>query len=123
MTKRIVILLAIGMIVLARCGSKKDAMPNPGPGPGGGGIDCNGVTSTFSGTVKPIIQANCLSSGCHDAASTNGPGALTTYEKVRDASSRIRSVVVARTMPKGGSLTADQIKSIACWIDNGSQNN
>ena len=123
MMKRIVFLLAIGMIVLVRCGSKKDALPNPGPGPGGGGFDCNGVTSTFAATVKPIIQANCLSSGCHDAASTNGPGPLTTYEKVRDAAARIRPAIISRTMPKGGSLTADQIKSIVCWIDNGSQNN
>jgi hypothetical protein len=48
---------------------------------------------------------------------------LTTYERIKNASANIKRVVVARTMPKGGTLSAEQIKSISCWVDSGSPNN
>jgi cytochrome c peroxidase len=32
-------------------------------------VDCN--TVTYSGTIVPIIQTNCLGSGCHGSGSSN----------------------------------------------------
>jgi uncharacterized membrane protein len=53
----------------------------------------------------------------------NGPGALTTFNQIKNAASAIRSAVVSKRMPLGGSLTDAQIQSIACWADNGALNN
>lgn len=121
MTRVVSIIAGATLLILCACTSKKDDPVDPGGG--GGGNDCNGVNATYAATVQPIIQANCTLSGCHDASSTNGPGPLNSYERVRDASARIKPAVVSRIMPKGGSLTAAQIKSIVCWIDSGSPNN
>ena len=87
------------------------------------GTDCAGVNAKFSTDVSPIIQSRCAVSGCHDGSSTNGPGPLTTYERIRDASGKIKPAVVSRIMPKGSSLSADEIKKIVCWIESGSPNN
>ena len=117
MTRPVSIITAIILLICTGCYNQKEELLYSG------GIACSGVNSTFSTTVQPIIQANCAISGCHDGSSTNGPGPLTSYERVRDASARIRRVVISREMPKGGSLTAEQIKSIVCWIDSGTPNN
>lgn len=122
MNKPVSIFAGLILLIICSCSSKKEDPVDPGGG-GGGGNSCNGVAATFAATVQPIIQANCQLSGCHDGASTNGPGPLTTYERIKNASANIRKAVVARTMPKGSTLSAEQIKSITCWIDSGSPNN
>lgn len=85
-------------------------------------ITCTG-TKSFSTDVSPIIQSVCAVSGCHNTGSTNGPGPLTNYQQVFDARATIRAAVVAGTMPKNSSLSANQKSAIICWIDNGSTNN
>ncbi|THU37194.1 cytochrome c [Niastella caeni] len=87
-----------------------------------GTFNCNGAHTSFSADVFPIIQANCANS-CHGTGSTNGPGPLTTYEQIKNAAQRIKPAVVSRYMPKVGSLTTSQIKSISCWVDAGAPNN
>jgi uncharacterized membrane protein len=83
---------------------------------------CTG-TKSFATDVNPIFQTVCATSGCHDAGSTNGPGALTTYQQIFNARSLIRSAILSGTMPKNTTLTADQKNAIICWIDNGATNN
>lgn len=117
MTRPVSIIAGYILLLCYGCKSDKEELLYSG------GNDCSGVNATFTATVQPIIQANCTTSGCHDASSTNGPGSLTSYDKVKDASARIRRVVISREMPKGGSLSAEQIKSIVCWIDSGTPNN
>ncbi len=121
MKKPVSIFAGLILLIICSCSSKKEDPVDPGGG--GGGNNCDGVAATFAATVQPIIQANCQLSGCHDGASTAGPGPLTTYERIKNASANIKRVVVARTMPKGGTLSAEQIKSISCWVDSGSPNN
>jgi hypothetical protein len=84
--------------------------------------DCS-VPKTFSADAAPIFQAKCALSGCHGAGSSNGPGELTSYQKIFNARNDIRNAVVTRLMPQGGSLTDAQLNSIVCWIDNGAPNN
>jgi hypothetical protein len=85
---------------------------------------CASTPAKFSSDINPIIQSNCASSsGCHGIGSFNGPGALTTFNQIKNAASAIRSAVVSKRMPLGGSLTDAQIQSIACWADNGALNN
>jgi hypothetical protein len=85
--------------------------------------DCNGAPKSYASDVSPIINANCAISGCHASGSSNGPGALTNYNEVNAAKSRIRTAVENGTMPKNRSLSDDQKNKIICWIDAGAPNN
>ncbi len=116
MKKTIVVLAIVVIGVVAGCSKSS------GGGGGGAPVTCTG-TQSFSADVNPIIQANCTSSGCHDATSSNGPGALMTYQRIFDARALIRSAVNSGTMPKNGSLSAAQRAAIICWIDSGAPNN
>jgi hypothetical protein len=101
------------------------ACSKSGMGGGGGGapLDCSMVPKSYSANVDPIIQSTCNAPGCHNAGSVNGPGPLTNYTEVRNASTLIRAAIVNRTMPKNSTLTADQRNSIICWIDSGTPQN
>lgn len=99
---------------------------NNGGGGGGGGTytpNCTSAAVQFSANVLPIIQNSCTASGCHNAGSSNGPGALTTYAEISAAKTQIRAAVLSGAMPKTGSLTTAQKNSIICWIDAGGLNN
>lgn len=87
------------------------------------GPSCDGVNTSFAANVLPIIQTNCAITSCHAAGSTNGPGPLTTYAQIKNVAVEIKSAVVSRFMPKDGSLTTSQIKTISCWVDAGAPNN
>ena len=84
--------------------------------------DCS-TPKSWANDVNPIIQSSCAKSGCHAEGSTNGPGSLTTYQKVFTYKSNIRAAVASGLMPKDGSLSANQKNAIICWIDNGAQQN
>lgn len=117
MKKKIVIItlfLIIGWIVSC---SKSDNSINSTT------IDCSGTAKSYATDVSPIIQSYCATSGCHAAGSSNGPGALTTYQEVYNAQSSIRTVILNGNMPQGSSLTPSQKNNIVCWIDNGAANN
>jgi hypothetical protein len=88
-----------------------------------GTISCDGANISFATNVFPIIQTSCAVTGCHAAGSTNGPGPLTSYTEIKNAAARIKPAVVSRFMPKVGSLTTSQIKTISCWVDAGAPNN
>lgn len=88
-----------------------------------GATTCDGVSTSFATNVNPIIQSNCAIPDCHAAGSTNGPGPLTTYAQIKNVAVGIKSAVVSRFMPKTGSLTDSQIKTISCWVDSGAPNN
>ena len=93
-------------------------------GGGGSSVDCNTVANkAFAADVNPTIQSSCAITGCHEAGSLNGPGALTNYSQVFNARSTIQSAVSAGTMPKTGSISTSQKNSILCWIQSGAPNN
>jgi hypothetical protein len=86
--------------------------------------ECASTPASFSADVNPLIQTNCaIGSGCHGTGSSNGPGALTTFEQIKGAASSIKSAVASKRMPLGRTLTAAQIKTISCWVDNNATNN
>ena len=86
------------------------------------GIDCGTETVSYATDVAPIIAAECATSGCHNAGSSKGPGALTTYSQVFNARNSIRSAVSNGSMPPGGLSQAGK-QAIICWIDSGAPNN
>src|SRR5258708_38011089 len=87
-------------------------------------IDCSGTAKSFATDANPIIQSFCATnSGCHASGSTNGPGALTTYQQVFNNRSAIRTAVANGSMPQNSSLSTSQKSAIICWIDNGAADN
>jgi hypothetical protein len=86
-------------------------------------VDCSTITTTFSGTVSPLIALSCAKSGCHATGSTNGPGALTNYTQIFNSRARIRVVVANGQMPQDATFSAQQKAIITCWIDAGAPNN
>lgn len=85
---------------------------------------------TFSRDIAPILQEKCQE--CHHAGSM-APMSLVTYEETRPWAKAIKARVVARQMPpwhidptvgvqkfkNDMSLTSNQIKLIAEWVDDG----
>lgn len=78
------------------------------------------VNITFSMNVKKIIDSNCIS--CHSSAGGQTPY-LDTYNGVSANADEVKSEVVSKEMPIGGSLTNAEISAIVCWIDSGALNN
>ena len=87
-------------------------------------IDCSDVSPSYNADIKPIINPNCLSSGCHNAGSNNGD--FTTYDglKVVVLSGALeKRVVTDKTMPPSAPLFLGDRKKIKCWIEAGAPNN
>ena len=87
-------------------------------------IDCSKVNAAYSANIKPLINTNCVSSGCHNANSTNGDfTAHAGLKSKADNGSLNNRVIQQKNMPPSGSLTSDDLKKIKCWINSGSPNN
>jgi hypothetical protein len=116
MIKKITGVLAGSMFLFLGCYNDKEEILY-------GASTCDGINASFAADVMPIIQSRCAKPDCHGAGYNNGPGPLTSYEQIKNAAADIKSAVVSRFMPKDGSLTQSQIKSISCWVDGGALNN
>lgn len=116
MIKKIAFVLIGTMILFNSCYNDKEEILYPGAA-------CDGVNTSFSANVSPLIQSTCAVSGCHDASSHNGPGPLTNYTQIKTAAVQIKSAVVSGFMPQGSTLTTAQIRTISCWVDAGAPNN
>jgi len=85
----------------------------------------HGDTGTsFATNIKPILDKNCAVPGCHNGdngASRN----WTVFTQVQNNASNIRTRTTNKSMPPAGStvLTEDQIRLIACWVDDGANSN
>ena len=106
----------IVLIVILVNACKKDSENEPP-------VDCSTITTTFSGTVKPLMTSSCAKPDCHASGSTNGPGALTNYTQIFNARVKIRGVVASGEMPQDATFSAQQKAIITCWIDAGASNN
>src|SRR2546421_6996200 len=84
--------------------------------------NCSG-TQSFTTDVSPIFQSSCAISGCHASGSSNGPGALITYQQIYNNRTAIRTAVANGIMPQSGSLSTTQKNTLLCWIDNGAISN
>ncbi len=72
-------------------------------------------------TIKSIIELNCVKSNCHngDLGAHNN---YSLFDNVKENSTSIRARTSDLTMPPGNPLSDDQIKLIACWVDEGANN-
>jgi hypothetical protein len=87
-------------------------------------LDCSTVPATFLADVRPIINSNCVSSGCHPAGS--GHGDFTSFAGIKgkvNNGSFAKEVLVNKTMPSQGTLSLSDRQKLKCWIDNGALEN
>lgn len=121
--KSITLLGVLGMMTLAGCYYDIEAelyqMNNTA-------CDTTGVT--YSNTVAPLMQAQCVS--CHSASFASGNIALDTYSAVKTSAlngSLYGSINYSggfSPMPQGGNkMNACSIQKIKVWVDAGAPNN
>jgi len=91
-------------------------------------INCDTATVTYAAVIKPIIDKNCATSGCHSDAYANGYD-LSYYaglEAVANNGKLIESIeqTGASPMPQGApKLDACTIEQIKKWVNDGAPNN
>ncbi|MBL7829864.1 MAG: hypothetical protein JNK41_02470 [Saprospiraceae bacterium] len=92
-------------------------------------VDCSSVTPTYTLNIKFIMDANCVSSGCHNASSKKSGYDLSSYDATKSAGGNKAFVASVQhksgytKMPKGASKLSDaDVKSITCWVQNGMPN-
>jgi hypothetical protein len=125
MKKLSILSVIIVLLTIVACSKSDSGTTNSGSGTGTGGttLNCSTIDSRFSAVVFPIIQNSCGASGCHNAGSANGPGALTNFTQIKAAAASIKVSVENGSMPKGSTLTTAQKNAISCWVSSGGLNN
>ncbi len=93
--------------------------------------ECDLSNVTFAATVKPILQASCLS--CHSSAKAVNSGGGVKLENYADVlistnNGKLMGTITHASgyqkMPQGGGkLTDCEISKLQKWIDNGKLNN
>ena len=84
-------------------------------------------TISYSNFVQPLIDANCTTSGCHDASSAGGYTFM-TYINVSTNADAIYSAIshdgTLTNMPLGSPKINDSlIQQVYCWIAQGTLDN
>ena len=80
--------------------------------------------TSFSVEIQPIITLNCAVAGCH--VSGQQRPSLETYSEIAANADKIKFRTSNGTMPpstSGLSLNQSEIDAIACWVDDGAQDN
>jgi len=110
----LVLSMTIAAIVLTAC-TKKQAQ-ELSPDPDGGDEPVTVTNVSYNNFAKALLEAKC--SSCH--APGRGASAKWTfsgYSSVKDNSAKINNaVLVTKSMPIGGSLTAKEIELLDAWI-------
>lgn len=80
----------------------------------------------FTGTswindIKPLLETKCSISGCHNGVSRSND--FRQYNSAKSFAKSIKSKTQDRSMPFDGTLTQNEIKIIACWVDDGALQN
>lgn len=109
---RLVILLMSIIVGLVSCSYDKEVLS-----------PCGTTAATFADDVLPLVQTRCATPQCHGSNSTNIGGPFTNYSQIKAKATQIRQAVVSGVMPKGSTLTQDQINVISCWVESGALDN
>jgi SprB-like repeat protein len=78
--------------------------------------------TSYATDIQPIIMTTCAVFGCHDGSNSSLPN-FTNLVVLQANASQVKSRTQSGNMPRSGSLTQNQIDLIACWVDDGAQNN
>ncbi len=82
---------------------------------------------SYDTIIRPIIELNCSTSGCHDASGSGGY-TFTSYAAVAASADIILKVIRhengVSAMPQGSAKLADSVAiNFDCWIQQGKLNN
>lgn len=74
---------------------------------------------TYDNFVGALFQSKCTA--CHGVSGPNiANWAFTGYQSAKDNETKLRNVLlVAQSMPQGGSITASEKEKLKNWFDNG----
>jgi hypothetical protein len=93
--------LALVCFLVALSCKKKDRPPK-----------CDGKSSTYNSNIKAILNSNCTASGCHpNYNSYAGLREVLNNGKFRE------KVLETKEMPKGRTLSSNDLIKIQCWVD------
>jgi hypothetical protein len=93
---------------------------------------CDTTTAKYATFVQPLMNAQCATSGCHNAASAAAGANLGTYTATKAYITNSKAFFLGSIkhtsgysqMPKGGStMAACDIKKLETWINAGMLNN
>ncbi|MFY0654760.1 MAG: hypothetical protein JXQ96_22200 [Cyclobacteriaceae bacterium] len=77
---------------------------------------------SYTNSIKSIIETDCAISGCHVSGTSRVD--LTIFNNIAGNAAGIKSRTGSGDMPRGGrTLTQTQKDLIACWVNDGAQNN
>lgn len=81
---------------------------------------------SYANDVNSILQTKCNIAGCHNG-SLGDARDWTDFETLKSRAQAVKQMVENRQMPPpsspAGQLSADQIQTISCWVDQGALNN
>lgn len=85
-------------------------------------------TISFAHQIKPMIDQNCSTSGCHDANSQASGYNFTTHASVAANATKILQTISGGSgvvaMPLGADMLPDSlIQQFNCWSNQGKLNN
>lgn len=76
---------------------------------------------SWENDILPIMKKSCAISGCHNGVSRVND--FSKYTSAKQYAKDIKALTQNRTMPFEGSITQQEIDLIACWVDDGSNQN
>ena len=75
---------------------------------------------SYATSIKGIIETKCAIDDCHNG---NQFPDFRQFKNIHDNAAQVKNLTGDRTMPEDDTLTQEQIDLIACWVDDGAQNN
>ena len=121
-------LILLAMVFLSSCYNDKIQELYPSSP----STSCDTSAVTYSGTILPIIRANCSVSGCHpvgdpshyDFNTNNGYDGVKLSVTNNRLLGAINHTYGYLPMPQtGGSISTCQINQFVAWINKGAPNN
>ncbi len=101
-------LLIISAVLFVSCKKKKEEAKDTATPV----VACNGGNASYNSNIKAIINTNCV--GCH--------GQYNSYaglKSILDNGTFARVVLTDKTMPRGNTLSNDNLSTIQCWKEKG----
>lgn len=94
-------------ILFASCKKKKESKNTSSSA-----VTCNGSNASYNSNIKAIINNNCV--GCHGQYNT-----FAGLQSSLNDGSFAREVLTNKTMPKGRSISNEDLSIIQCWKEKG----
>ena len=82
--------------------------------------NCSSPAITYRNGLKPIVDKNCTTGGCHTDGSMN----FTSYadlKKFADEGEIKKHVLKIKNMPPNHKLSDSELNAFQCWLDNGAK--